>query len=511
MSEEDWGANDPVAEKDWGANDPVASAPAPAPKTFQGVLPALGQGIVNAPGAALSAGWSGLKQAGSELNPFSQERQQGSVLENTLRTGRGILHGLEAIPGGVTAGVSEAFGPAYGELVHKAGTVIAPQTAAKDNPEVLHQMGREAVGEASSAVGARAGPVSTLGSIPKPAPFSASEMLDTIRNVKNPGLPGNMVESLPKRPVAPTAPTSADYKEAVDNGFNNLRGYGVELKKSNITKMVDDTIQELEAKGRTQANSPNTYAALERLKNPKGENVTFNDIDSVRQEFGHVAPDERFAGMVARKNLLDYLGDLSPSDAAVNGHFVTRLKPELQEAVSNSHIQHQLENFDEIRNWAENSKRDTNEAILAKWRTVLANKNARRGIPDDIRQAMTSAVREGTLDKALGALARLSPERFSGWFPTLMLTAAGRLEALGLPAIGLAAKTIKNVGAGRDISAVEKMLAQRGPLYQQQLAKYKEAAGAGMTASRKPVKPPLSPNGPPDEEGQRPRVYMPFP
>lgn len=274
--------------------------------------------------------------------------------------------------------------------------------------------------------------------------------------------------------AAPELPTAEAYKEAVDNGFNNLRGYGVELKRPSVSKMVDDTIQELESRGRTEANSEKTLAALNRLKNPKGEHVTFNDIESVRQELGQVPFDERMPAAVAKKNLMDYLGDIAPEDAAVNGHFVPRLRPELKEAVANSAVQHQLEKFQEIREFAENSTRDTNDAILAKWRTILANKNQRRQFPDDIRQAMTQAVRENKVDKVLGVLSKMAPDRFAGWFPAVVGTLAGRAEMLGIPAVGTVAKTIKNIGTGRSISAIEKMAAQRGPLYQKARAAYED-------------------------------------
>jgi hypothetical protein len=128
---------------------------------FKGIGPALLEGIENAPSQAWQRTKQQAGQAWNELNPFSPEREQArqegmsGQLSNWLRTGRGLAHaaGLPFTP--FVEAAKSAFGPAYGEAVHGVGTLIAPETAAKDQPETLHQMGESAIETASAAAAPR--------------------------------------------------------------------------------------------------------------------------------------------------------------------------------------------------------------------------------------------------------------------------------------------------------------------------------------------------------------------
>jgi hypothetical protein len=145
---------------------------------FKGVLRGAVEGIANAP----SEGWELLKKRAGEvyddLNPFNEERiadiEKGSTsgrMSNFLRTGKGVAGALGvpfALPEGM---IRSAVGTPMAELIHKAGTYINPEVAAKDDREKLLEETKEGVSKSLMAVAPRrVTPTGPTAPVAPPAP-----------------------------------------------------------------------------------------------------------------------------------------------------------------------------------------------------------------------------------------------------------------------------------------------------------------------------------------------------
>ncbi len=155
---------------------------------FKGIGPALVEGVENAPGSAARATRQQMQATFDELRAIGQRpagEPQG-VMDSAKRevTGRvsDLIHAGKAIANwaGVPAtpiikGIAEAFGPAYGEALHDVGMLIAPETAAKDRPEDLYNIGRNAFETASMAMRpSGVTPIGPRAPLPLPAPPQAN-------------------------------------------------------------------------------------------------------------------------------------------------------------------------------------------------------------------------------------------------------------------------------------------------------------------------------------------------
>lgn len=80
---------------------------------------------------------------------FTRKGEQG-VLEGTLKTGKALAEIPMIIPKLLGSGFKSLIGHPMADLEHKVGTIIAPQTAASDNPDEMYQ---RAAGDVETALG----------------------------------------------------------------------------------------------------------------------------------------------------------------------------------------------------------------------------------------------------------------------------------------------------------------------------------------------------------------------
>src|ERR1700722_3853942 len=134
-----------------GTIEAASSAPS-GPSWLPKAIGDIPKEIANAAGESASAINRG-------LNPFSQsyEKAHESQFGGLAATGQGVLAIPAAAVSPITGTVRSVLGHTFADALHATGSVIAPETAAKDDPEKLYQIGKDTADTAMSAVGARGG------------------------------------------------------------------------------------------------------------------------------------------------------------------------------------------------------------------------------------------------------------------------------------------------------------------------------------------------------------------
>ena len=409
-----------------------------------------------APGSDV-AKWLKEGQSQAEQNRETIRRLTGPKFyehEPTTAAGRYTKAAAEFVPAAVTANPEAALVPMV--------TKTLPKMA------VLPGMASEAAGELTQGT-----------PFEEPARIAAAALAS--RGAARAGAPG--------APKPPKVPTVEELHEAAENNFNNVRGYGVELHPQSTARLADDIRSDLESSGFRDYNMPKTFRAIDELKQPAGRNATIDDIWNVRKALGNSGWEERAASSTARGAIDDYLARLAPQDAAVNGQFVTRLRPELREGLQNYAAAKRAEELSEIRQRGEDSARGTNDAILSQYRRILGNPRLRRGYSDDEINQMRRAVQGTVVGNVAHTLGYLAPSHpLTGLAPAAGAFFAGAgPAAFAGPAIGQAAKTIGNFSTGRNIDKLERMVRMRSPLAQGRQAEFQDALSK--------TRPPGSPRG----------------
>ena len=112
--------------------------------------------IANAAGEAYST-------ANAGLNPLSQDYQKAHETQfgGLAATGQGVLAIPAAAMSPITGTVRSVLGHTFADALHATGSLIAPETAAKDDPEKLYQIGKDTADTAMSAIAARKGLIGT--------------------------------------------------------------------------------------------------------------------------------------------------------------------------------------------------------------------------------------------------------------------------------------------------------------------------------------------------------------
>ena len=100
---------------------------------------------------------------------FSRKGEQG-ILEGTLKTGKALAAIPALIASPITGAAKSLIGHPMAQLEHAIGSLIAPLTAAKDNPEEMY---KRASGDVETALSALAPGRTGAGAIRTAAPFEA--------------------------------------------------------------------------------------------------------------------------------------------------------------------------------------------------------------------------------------------------------------------------------------------------------------------------------------------------
>jgi hypothetical protein len=125
----------------------------------------------SASGASFNTFANGVVRITAGVGLLSEGARTNLLLNSTAPVARAA--GIPFTP--FIAAAKAALGPAYGEAVHDVGTLIAPETAAKDRREDLYQMGESAIETASNAMAPRRfAPTGPRAPVPLPTPPQAN-------------------------------------------------------------------------------------------------------------------------------------------------------------------------------------------------------------------------------------------------------------------------------------------------------------------------------------------------
>lgn len=239
-------------------------------KSFAAPPPKLSDAVTDIPHEVNAAYQQGVQHlTGNSVNdiPGYDPRTRGQLgpIEGLLRTGKQVI-GLPETAASLLTGAARSIGGhlmAQGE--HAVGTLIAPEIAAKDDPQKMYDTAKGDVDTALSAAGSR-GPVAAKA----------------------------------------IAPSIAELKSAASANYESPALTGLDVKPSSISDFATKTKIELNnGKGAVDENlAPKTFAILSKLeKIPDGPAAVFTgrNLQSLRELLGSAAGEPGKEGMAASK------------------------------------------------------------------------------------------------------------------------------------------------------------------------------------------------------------------
>lgn len=156
--------------------DAAGSSQNEAPPSF-GWGHSLASAVTDIPseiGKQYSGAWQGVKEG---LNPFDPEREKANAAglpgewENFKRTGSGLANAAYLASGfgpAVTGAARSLLGHPLAQAEHSIGSVIAPDIAAKDNPQAMYETAANDAQDTISALGPRGGLRRVPAAVPPP-------------------------------------------------------------------------------------------------------------------------------------------------------------------------------------------------------------------------------------------------------------------------------------------------------------------------------------------------------
>lgn len=219
------------------------------------------------------------------------DRGSKGPVEGLMSTGKALLAvpGLLASP--ITGAARSLIGHPMAQAEHAVGSLIAPEIAAKDDPQQMYQ---NAAGDVETALaGARPSGMTPMGAT-----------------------------AVTPKPVA--APTVEALKNSARAGYQSPEVAAVEINPQSVgnlsTKIENDLIQ----RGMRPRQAPGTFEEVKALNPSQGvASVKVADIDSARKALGEYAKQvdavgkptsEAAAASIAMEHINDYLPNISAAD-----------------------------------------------------------------------------------------------------------------------------------------------------------------------------------------------------
>lgn len=298
------------------------------------------------------------------ITNLSKRADQGP-LEGLATTGRAVLSVPELIASPITGAARSLIGHTMTNAEHAAGTVIAPQIAAKDDPAAMYEASKEDTDKAMSAMGGKKVPVA--------APAAA-------------------------------VPTIQELKLAAAKGFDSPEVTSLAIKPDAIKTFSQSSQAALNADGLDETLAPKTFAILSKIENhPSNSFVSGHNLQSMRRALGHAAasPDstERLAAATAIDHLDNFLPNISKGDV-ISGDVGAASKT-LEEARANYSAAKHAETIDnktiqaELRAAAANSGMNVSNTVRQRIADILIKPKEQRGFSKDQLAQMKTIV-EGT-------------------------------------------------------------------------------------------------------------------
>ena len=399
--------------------------------------------ISDVPSEIAGAAKSAATSAAGALNPFSEERHAAYARQAAAPSfGAGMVEGIKQLG---TTGSGLADIPAI------AGAPIT--------------------GAARSLIGH---PYSAMTGIPYE---EAKSDIDTALMGLAPGRGG--FKSPAPVAKAPPIPSTEELFEAGHQGYQNAKGYGVEIHKAPVENLANTILSDLHNDGfrPLPGNAQRTFSALDELKNVDGQHVTVSDVDAVRRVLNRAGANplegsEREASRRAISAIDDYMATLDPKDVAVNPHFANRVSDELDNARANwaagkrsELIEGKAERAD-LNAAGSGSGANINNAIRQQIKQILTNPKQQRGFSPDELDQMRRIVKgtwTGNVTRLIGKLAPhgIVSGGISGGLGYHLLGIPGMATAWG---VGEAAKIASDISTKRQLGKLQNMVRSRAPI-----------------------------------------------
>lgn len=388
--------------------------------------------------------------AGSAIDKMAalKNRGQQGPIEGLMTTGRAALAVPELLMSPVTGAARSLIGHPMAQAEHAVGTLIAPEIAAKDDPQKMYEAAKGDVDLAMSAA--------------KPGKASPPPLPKTV------------------------APTIQELKAAAKADYNSPEVTGLEVKPTTIKSYGDTAKATLNTEGFDENVAPKTFGILEKLsKIPTGATVTGQNFNSLRKMLGKAAgsiePSEKAAASMAIEHLDSFIPSIPKSDVIAGD--VAAAADKLETARGNYAAAKQSEKIDqklvqaEVRAASANSGMNVANTIRQRMADVVLKPKEQRGLrPEEVEAA--NAISEGTRPQnALRAAGNILGG--GGGLGTAVVGALGGIATGGpgaaLPIAGFAMKALANKMTVRQAEKLSEMIRSRAPLASS-TAKFNQAA-----------------------------------
>jgi hypothetical protein len=493
----DWWHADPVAASpsgggEWWHADPVAAPPHEASVPMGGFDAATAADVGKSAGIGVVKGGLGMAGMGGDIVSGFQRGADWAAQKVGLPEGTGqaatnfVKNAVVPYPARVAADYLGIHPPTTEELTHGLESVTGPLYEPKTK---LGQYGQN-VGEfASGLIGGGEGLASrALTRVLAPAVVSqaAGDVAGTVAKgtalepyaepaarvlgaVAAHGAGQGARSSLAE---GTRVPTIEDLHEAATNGYNNARGYGVEIRRPHVARLSDDMLSDLASDGFRERNIPKTWSAIEELKDPIGKHVTIDDIESVRKALLRAGSNplegaEREASRRAIGAIDKYFETLDPKEVAVNPHFAPKVAQELKDARGNWAAmkggEAVLDKIEAAERRAGSTYSGTNldNATRQNIRRFLDNPKLRRQLSADERAQAERIVR-GTY---IGNTSRFLGKNLRNILGLVVgHSVAGPMGSIAAHGLGHGISEVGNITTRREAEALAKMVRADSPL-----------------------------------------------
>ena len=395
-------------------------------------------------------------EALTNIKGIANRGGQGPI-EGLMTTGKAVLGVPQLLMSPITGAARSVLGHGLESAQHAAGSIIAPDIAAKEDRQKNYETAK---GDADLAMTAAA-----PGKVKVPAPAKV------------------------------TAPTVQELKTAAKADYNSPEVAGLEVKPTTIKDYGSTAKATLNNEGFDENVAPKTFGILSKLESiPTGATVTGQNFNSLRKMLGKAAgsiePSEKAAASKAIEHLDSFIPAISKGDV-ISGD-VGAAASKLETARGNYSAAKQAEKIDEklvqaeVRAAAANSGMNVANTIRQRMADVVLNPKQARGLlPEEIAQA--KAISEGTrTQNAMRTAGNILGG--GGGLGTAMVGALGGIATGGpgaaLPLAGFALRAIGNKLTVRQAEKLSEAIRSRAPLASS-TQKFNQAA-AQLQANRTP-------------------------
>ena len=264
------------------------------------------------------------------------------------------------------------------------------------------------------------------------------------------------------------APTVQELKGQAGQQYKFAEDVGAVFKKNSYNQFANKIESTLAKEGLDKTLQPRVFAALERIKDTKGNNVSLENMEILRrisQAAGSSADaSERRLASIMVDNLDDFVETAQPGQLAKgSSEAVSALTDarELWKRAKKTEILDDLVASAELRADANFSQSGMENALRRKLVTLADNPKKLRAFTKEEQSAIKVAAKGGPIQNALRLVGKLAPTGIvsGGGSVGLGYLAGGPIGAVGLPIVGgVARKGAEQLGL-RNIEQLRNRLA----------------------------------------------------